>query len=175
MLGALRGAAAQGVAFTLIVPERIDSVLVRYASRAYYDDLLEAGVRITCASVAACCTRSGTVDGDTTMFGTVNLDMRSLWLNYEVTLFVYDDDFTKQLRDLQARYMADSFEVDPEAWLARGFGERLADNAFRLVRVPCSRQAPLHGIRGRSRRRPWSSRPRARIPRCAAAVPFSRR
>ena len=27
------------------------------------------------------------------MFGTVNLDMRSLWLNYEVALFIYQPEF----------------------------------------------------------------------------------
>ena len=33
------------------------------------------------------------VDGAISMFGTVNLDMRSLWLNYEVALFVYEPEF----------------------------------------------------------------------------------
>ncbi len=32
------------------------------------------------------------------MFGTVNLDMRSLWINYEVALFVYDSEFAHALR-----------------------------------------------------------------------------
>ncbi len=34
------------------------------------------------------------------MFGTVNLDMRSLWINYEVSLFVYDSEFAHALRTL---------------------------------------------------------------------------
>ena len=35
-----------GVAVTLVLPEKVDSFLTRYASRSYYDDLLEAGVVI---------------------------------------------------------------------------------------------------------------------------------
>ena len=37
------------------------------------------------------------------MFGTVNLDMRSLWINYEVALFVYDPGFATELRGLHKR------------------------------------------------------------------------
>ena len=36
------------------------------------------------------------------MFGTVNLDMRNLWLNYEVALFIYQPEFTGALRTLCA-------------------------------------------------------------------------
>ncbi len=46
LLRALRGAAARGVAVRLIVPEKVDSVLTRYASRSYYDDLLEMDIEI---------------------------------------------------------------------------------------------------------------------------------
>ncbi len=35
------------------------------------------------------------------MFGTANLDMRSLWLNYEVTLLVYGPEFAQALHALQ--------------------------------------------------------------------------
>jgi cardiolipin synthase len=47
MILALRGAAGRGVQVTLIVPEKVDSFLSRYASRSYYDDLLDAGVWAT--------------------------------------------------------------------------------------------------------------------------------
>ena len=46
MILALRGAAGRGVQVTLVVPEKVDLFLTRYASRSYYDDLLDAGVVI---------------------------------------------------------------------------------------------------------------------------------
>jgi len=67
------------------------------------------------------------------MFGTVNLDMRSLWLNYEVTLFVYDSDFAKKLRELQRSYICDSHRLDPAEWAARSPAHRFLEDAFRLV------------------------------------------
>jgi cardiolipin synthase len=78
-------------------------------------------------------TKSIMVDGTMSMFGTVNLDMRSLWLNYEVALFVYEPEFAKALRDLQQTYLADSDQLDPATWGSRSFKERFLENSLRLV------------------------------------------
>ena len=67
------------------------------------------------------------------MFGTVNLDMRSLWLNYEVALFVYDPEFAKELRALQQTYIDDADRLDPAQWSTRPFHERFLENALRLT------------------------------------------
>jgi len=132
MILALRGAAARGVKVTLIVPERVDSFLTRYASRSYYDDLLDAGVVIQLYRGGLLHTKSISVDGTMSMFGTVNLDMRSLWLNYEVALFVYHSGFAAALRALQETYIAQSVRLDPADWEARAFWKRFIENALRL-------------------------------------------
>ena len=46
LLRAIRGTASRGVTVKLIVPEKVDSLLTRFASRSYYDDLLDVGVQI---------------------------------------------------------------------------------------------------------------------------------
>ncbi len=116
LLRALRGAAASGVKVSLIVPEKVDSMLTRYASRSYYDDLLDIGVEIFLYRGGLLHTKSIMVDGKMSMFGTVNLDMRSLWLNYEVAMFVYDQDFAQDLRTLQQSYLAGSDRLNPQQW-----------------------------------------------------------
>jgi len=78
-------------------------------------------------------TKSISVDGALAMFGTVNLDMRSLWLNYEVALFVYEPDFAKALRTLQQTYLERSVRLDRAEWDNRAFRERLIEAALRLV------------------------------------------
>ncbi len=133
MLRALCGAAGRGAEVDLIVPARVDSMLVRYASRSYYDDLMDAGVRIRPFRGGLLHTKSITVDGEASMIGTANLDMRSLWLNYEISLFVYDADFTQRLRALQATYLEDCDTIDRQAWMSRRFAPRFVENAFRLV------------------------------------------
>jgi cardiolipin synthase A/B len=132
MILALRGAAGRGVQVTLIVPEKVDSFLTRYASRSYYDDLLEAGVAIQLYRGGLLHTKSISVDKAMSMFGTVNLDMRSLWLNYEVALFVYQAEFADALQALQNTYIAQSVRLEPAAWAERSFKERLLENVLRL-------------------------------------------
>jgi cardiolipin synthase A/B len=132
MIVALRGAAGRGVQVTLILPEKVDSFLTRYASRSYYDDLLDAGVEIQLYRGGLLHTKSISVDRAMSMFGTVNLDMRSLWLNYEVALFIYQPEFASALRELQQTYITQSVRLEPAAWAARPFRERLLENTLRL-------------------------------------------
>ena len=133
MLRALRGAAGRGVCVDMILPERVDSLLTRYASRSYYDELLDIGVRIHLFQKGLLHTKSITADRRISMFGTVNLDMRSLWLNYEVSLFVYGEAFAEQLHALQQSYLQDCRQLDSGQWLKRSRGARFLENALRLV------------------------------------------
>ena len=130
---ALRGAAGRGVKVIVIVPEKVDSLLTRFASRSYFDELLDLGVEIQMYRGGLLHTKSISVDGALAMFGTVNLDMRSLWLNYEVALFVYEPDFAKALRTLQQTYLERSVRLDRAEWDNRAFTERLIEAALRLV------------------------------------------
>lgn len=133
LLRAVRGAAGRGVRVALIVPEKVDSFLTRFASRSYYDDLLDVGVEIYLFRGGLLHTKSIVVDKNMSMFGTVNLDMRSLWLNYEVSLFVFDREFATSLSALQRSYLEDSTRLDPETWKERPFQHRLLENSLRLV------------------------------------------
>lgn len=132
MLRALRSAAARGVEVTLVVPDKVDSRLVRYASCSYYDDLMASGVHIHCYRGGLLHTKSVVVDEHIAMFGTHNLDMRSLWLNFEVSLFVYDQAFGATLHALQKSYLADCVAVDRATWRARPWYRRLPENIARL-------------------------------------------
>jgi cardiolipin synthase len=129
---ALLSAAQQGVKVTIILPEKIDSVLVRYACRSYFDDLLAAGVKILRFQGGLLHTKSITVDGQLALFGTVNLDMRSFWLDFEVTLCIFDSDFGDRLRTLQLQYAADAQAMDLQSWRSRTGWERFCENAAQL-------------------------------------------
>ncbi len=133
MLRAVRGAAGRGVRVQLIVPERVDSFLTRYASRSYFDELLDAGVEIYLYRGGLLHTKSIVADHRNSMFGTVNLDMRSFWLNYEVALFVYDRPFAAELRQLHQSYIDDSDRLDPVTWSQRSFKNRLLEDSLRLL------------------------------------------
>jgi cardiolipin synthase len=133
MLRALRGAAARGVRVDLVVPEKLDSRPTHHASRSYYDALLDAGVRIHLYNKGLLHTKAITADREISMFGTVNLDMRSIWINYEVALFIYGPLFGNMLHALQESYIGDSILLDPGEWRRRSGGQRFQENVFRLL------------------------------------------
>ena len=130
---ALQSASRRGVDVTIILPEKVDSLLVRYASRSYFDEMLDAGVRILNYRGGLLHTKSITVDGEVALFGTVNLDMRIFWLNFEVTLFVYDADFVTRLRKLQQKYVETSQSIDAKLWQTRSRANRFVENAAQLL------------------------------------------
>ncbi len=133
LVRALRGASGRGVKVSIILPEKVDSLLTRYASKSYYDDLLETGAEIFLYRDGLLHTKSIMVDGAMSMFGTANLDMRSLWLNYEVALFIFNKEFAEKLRELQNSYLKNSDSIDPRVWSDRPRSQRVLENVFRLV------------------------------------------
>ena len=60
------------------------------ASRSYYADLLAAGVKIHEYVGGLLHTKSLTVDGEIMLIGSANMDRRSMELNYENNILVYD-------------------------------------------------------------------------------------
>lgn len=98
-----------------------------------FDDLLAAGVRIAAFRGGLLHTKSITVDGAFCLFGSVNLDMRSLWLNFEISLLVCDRDVTERVRSLQGGYIRDSQLLDATEWQRRPFRRRFLENLSHLA------------------------------------------
>ncbi|MEJ2165366.1 MAG: cardiolipin synthase [Desulfobacterales bacterium] len=130
---ALLTAADRGVQVTIIVPERNDSRLVHFTCRYYFDDMLAAGVRIFGFKGGLLHTKSVVVDRQLALFGSVNLDIRSFWLDFEVTLGVYDPDFAQRLLALQDKYIEHAISVDLQRWQQRSGKERFFENLARLA------------------------------------------
>lgn len=130
LLHAICTAAYRGVEVSIIVPRHIDSLLVRWASRAFFGELLAAGVKIYQFEGGLLHSKSILVDGQLSLVGTVNLDMRSLWLNFEITLVIDDDGFGSDLARVQEDYMARSRLVDAKRWAHRAYWQRIVERLF---------------------------------------------
>ena len=52
-----------------------------------------------------------TVDGQISLVGSTNLDLRSFDLNYENNILIYDQKTTQDIIERQANYIADSDEI----------------------------------------------------------------
>ena len=134
LLTALASAAMRGVKVTLVVPGRVDSRLARLASQPHKGELLESGVRIVEFGAGLLHTKSVTVDGELSLFGSLNLDPRSLVLNFEITLCGVRPRVHRRAcaRSSNPTSTAPS-PMDLAAWRARPPLRRFAENAARLL------------------------------------------
>lgn len=133
LIQALMAAAGRGVNVTLIVPKLNDSTLVAWSSRSLYADLMNAGVNIAEFHGGLLHTKSLLIDKRVAIFGSVNFDQRSLRLNFEISLIVYNDDFCAKLEILLDSYLAQSDMVNPVSWAKRPRWRFFLENAAHLA------------------------------------------
>jgi len=130
---ALRAAALRGIDVTLVVPERLDGILVALAGAAQLEELLDVGVKVVRHQRGLLHAKTLTVDRSLAVVGSVNLDMRSFWLNFELTLLVPDEDFASYVAWMQTGYIEESVPMDGTAWRERPVARRLIENLARLL------------------------------------------
>lgn len=133
LLLALTTAARRGVDVTLILPKKNDSKMVHYASRAYYPLLLKHNVKIARFKGGLLHTKTLIVDDDFCLFGTVNMDMRSFFLNLEISLAIYNQEMTKEIAQLQQRYLKECEFITQKGWRYKIKLWGLVENVVRLV------------------------------------------
>lgn len=127
LMHAICTAAMRGVRVAIVMPRLNDSFLVRWASRAFYTELLEAGVEIYLFEDGLLHTKSVLVDDQLSMVGSVNLDMRSLWLNFEITAVIDDESFAGDLNIVQNDYISRSVRLDYTEWEKRPLTNRILE------------------------------------------------
>jgi cardiolipin synthase len=135
LLAALTTAARRGVAVELFVGEIGDQFLVFHAQHSYYDDLLEAGVRIyRYPAPGILHAKHMSVDEQVTVLGSSNMDIRSFQLNLELTLMVCSRTFTDQMSAVEDQYRRISQELTLQGWHRhRSRLHRVVDDVARLT------------------------------------------
>jgi cardiolipin synthase len=98
MMLALTSAAYRGVRVQILLPSRSDHWLVLWASRATYEELLEAGVEIYEYDRGMLHAKEVIVDSRWAMVGSANMDIRSFRINFELTSMLYDEGAARQLQ-----------------------------------------------------------------------------
>lgn len=93
LVGALQAAALRGVAVTVFLPEKNNLPIVHWASRNMLWEVLQRGVRVYYQPPPFVHTKLFLVDGHYVQVGSANMDPRSLRLNFEMVVEVYDREF----------------------------------------------------------------------------------
>ncbi|MEP7180557.1 MAG: cardiolipin synthase ClsB [Betaproteobacteria bacterium] len=117
---ALLAAARRGVKVTLILQARVEYVLLRYAGRALYGQLLAAGIEIQEYRRSFLHAKVAVIDDQWATVGSSNIDPYSLLMSREANLFVRDPVFSDQLRQELVRLIDDGARaVRPQHWALR--------------------------------------------------------
>ena len=103
MITALATAAKSGLDVRIITPHVADKWYVHAVTRAYYEVLIEAGVRIYEYTPGFIHAKTFTVDDEYGVVGTINLDYRSLYHHFECATYMYGTDCISEIEaDFQA-------------------------------------------------------------------------
>jgi len=133
ILNALKQAAMSGVDVRLLLPDTSDSWLVGAASRFYFEELLEAGVRIFLYTKGFVHAKTVVADTSVSVVGTANMDIRSFDLNFEIMSVVYGEGLGKKLEAVFFEDLKLSKEVDGSFWKQQPIHRKLGYATARLV------------------------------------------
>lgn len=134
IMHALRAATARGVYVELFVSEIGDQAMVYHAQRSYYEELLDAGVRIFMYKPPYILhSKHFSIDDTVAVVGSSNMDQRSFNLNMEVSMVVYGASFVSDLDRVNDHYRANSRELTSEEWSRQPLRSRLLDGLARLT------------------------------------------
>ena len=134
LMTAITTVAERGVDVTLISSEIGDQFLVYNAQRSYYEQLLQAGVKVYLfKSPSLLHAKHLTVDDTIAVIGSSNLDLRSFTLNLEVTLICYDKSVVAAMQPIFESYLERANKLYLHEWVLRSPMTRLAENVSRLT------------------------------------------
>ena len=132
LIAALITAALRGVEIVLVLPELNNLPFVNWASRSYLWELLPYGVHIFAQPPPFVHTKFMVVDWSWSLIGSANLDPRSLRLNFEFDLEVYDLAFAGTLEERCSVVLAVSRQITLAEVDARSLPVKIRDGAAKL-------------------------------------------
>lgn len=98
LLNDLIAAQARGITLTILVPKVSDHILVKEASYSSLRKLLENGAEVYEFQTGFYHAKTMIIDDEVCDIGTANFDRRSLFINYEINCYIYDQPFIKKVQ-----------------------------------------------------------------------------
>jgi Phosphatidylserine/phosphatidylglycerophosphate/cardiolipin synthases and related enzymes len=132
LVQAIQLAALGGIDIRLMVPEKADTHFVGPASRSYYTEMLEAGVKIHTLKDAFLHSKLIVSDDKLSVIGSANMDFRSFEHNFEINTYIYDLTIASQLKEIYLKDQQNCSPVKLDEWKKRPRGKKLQESLLRL-------------------------------------------
>lgn len=133
MLMALCNAAKRGVDVRIVTPGIPDKKFVFIMTQSYYKPLIKNGVKIYQYRPGFLHAKSFLCDDKVATVGSVNLDYRSLYLNFECGVYMYESNAVMELKADCQEVFASSDEITMEFCENQKLGFRMFQGILRLL------------------------------------------
>lgn len=130
---ALLVAVSSGVEVELMLPKEGDSFIVQQASLSFLKPLMKRGVKVHLYEKGFLHAKTMVVDEELAFVGTVNLDNRSFFINFEITAVIHEDHLIEELRNQFNIDRTLSSELTYEKWDEVNFLRRGIASVCRLL------------------------------------------
>lgn len=127
LVGCLQAAALRGVDVTIVLPAKNNLPMVHWATRNMLWELLYYGVKVLYQPPPFAHSKLVLVDDSYALVGSANIDPRSLRLNYELGLEIYDAGVVEKLGQHFRDVAAVSKQVTLDEVDERSLGQRTRD------------------------------------------------
>jgi len=108
IMAALKIAKHKGLDIKLITPKKSNQILADLSRSSYMEELLEANIDIRLHKGNMLHAKAILFDNSVSMMGSVNIDNRSLLLNYEIVSFVYSERIIIEIEDWMRTLMVNA-------------------------------------------------------------------
>lgn len=133
MMLALCLAAKSGVDVRIITPRHWDKRYVHRATRSYYDELVEAGVKVYEYADGFMHAKTFVSDDVLASVGTTNMDFRSLYLHYECGALIYSGSAVMAVKDDFEQTLLRCELIKPGQYKAKTAVGRIINQILRLL------------------------------------------
>ncbi len=129
----LKERALAGVDVRVLLPNNyIDGKTIRWASHKYFEEFLEAGVKIYEYQPTMIHSKTIVVDGKWSIVGSANMDVRSTELNKENVLCILEEDFAQELEKTFSEDLKHAKQLKIGAWKKRSWPRKLRERIAAL-------------------------------------------
>ncbi|MEZ5199482.1 MAG: phospholipase D-like domain-containing protein [Bacteroidales bacterium] len=109
------------------------SAIVGAASRFYFRELLQSGVKIFLYNKGFVHAKTVVADGNLSIVGTANMDIRSFDPNFEIMPVIYDKAFANKLEQVYIDDLKECTEITSREWQKKGNTRLLIYAIARLI------------------------------------------
>ncbi|NTW28088.1 MAG: cardiolipin synthase [Coriobacteriia bacterium] len=133
MLDLFLNTALSGVELKFMMTGWPDKKIAYRAAQSYWEPVIRAGGHVYLYNAGFFHAKTIAIDGMVSAVGTMNLDIRSLRLNHELMVWLYDEGLARQQEEIFAADLAHCTEVTLDDIAAWSRLKRFGDSSARLA------------------------------------------